>query len=105
MKLGYNIFCKKYDWGNICVYNKIISKYLRNNPTEHFYSINEICTFYKKIKEIEQFDSMYKLHEAVLSVVLEFFNKVIFITDRDVMYELFNCIFECKCSEVISNKI
>lgn len=97
---GAQYISQKYDWENTYIYDKIINKCLRNNPAERFQSIGEIWEFYEnekfKIKEIDPFEDMYKFQDAVLSVIPEFFNKAFAITDKNVICELFNCIFKHK---------
>jgi len=102
---GGEKIAKKYNWKDANVYDMIIDKCLRNNPTERFQSIEEISQFYenekkkKEIKIIDPFEDMFKFHKAIVSVVPEFFNSVYNITDKGVMYELFNSIFSCKYNE------
>lgn len=97
---GAEYISKKYDWKNAYIYDSIIDKCLRNNPTERFQSINEIIQFYKKeiskTEELDPFVDMYEFHDAVLSVVPEFYHHAFAITDKDVMCELFNSIFADK---------
>lgn len=91
---------QKYDWEDAYIYDSVISRCLRNNPTERFQSIEEIVQFYNneksKVKEIDPFDDMYVFHNAVLRVVPEVYNNAFAITDKDVMCELFNSIFSDK---------
>ena len=102
---GGEKIAKKYNWKDANVYDMIIDKCLRNNPTERFQSVEEISQFYKngkkkkEIKIIDPFEDMFEFHEAIVSVVPEFFNSVYNITDKGVMSELFNSIFSCKYNE------
>lgn len=96
----------KYDWDDAYIFDNIISKCLRNNPTERFQSIDEIIQFYKSQKsqadreeELNPFEDMYVFHDAVLSVVPEFYNRAFAITDKDVICELFNSIFSHKYNQ------
>ena len=102
---GGEKIAKKYNWKDANVYDMIIDKCLRNNPTERFQSIEEISQFYenekkkKKIKIINPFGDMSKFHKAVVSVVPEFFDSVNNITDKGVMCDLFNSIFSHKYNQ------
>ena len=81
---GGEKIAKKYNWKDANVYDMIIDKCLRNNPTERFQSVEEISQFYKngkkkkEIKIIDPFEDMFEFHEAIVSVVPEFFNSVPF---------------------------
>ena len=100
---GAEYISQKYNWDNAYIYDDIINKCLRNNPAERFQSINEIIEFYdnekSKMKELDPFEDMYEFHDAVLSVVPEFYNQAFAITDKETMYELFNSIFGCKYNQ------
>lgn len=97
---GSEYISKKYDWEDAAIFDIIINKCLRNKPTERFQSIEEIIEFYKNEKsskkELNPFDDMYKFHDAVLSVIPEFYNNAFVITDKSLMCDLFNSIFKCK---------
>ncbi len=97
---GGQYISEKHDWEDAHIYDSIINKCLRNNPTERFQSIEEIIEFYKneksKKKELDPFDDMHKFHNAVLSVIPEFYNNAFVITDKNLMCDLFNSIFKCK---------
>lgn len=97
---GAEYISQKYDWDDAYIYDNIISKCLRNNPTERFQSIDEIVRFYQeektKTKEIDPFDDMYLFHDAILSVVPEFYNRAVAITDKEIMCKLFDSIFSNK---------
>ena len=103
---GKEKIANKYNkWKDAYIYDMIIDKCLRDNPNERFQSIEEISQFYenekkkKEIKIIDPFEDMFEFHKAIVSVVPEFFNSVYNITDKGVMYELFNSIFSCKYNE------
>lgn len=100
---GAEYISRKYNWENAYIYDSIISRCLRNNPTERFQSIGEIIQFYKKekskTKELDPFEDMYVFHSAILSVIPEFYNHAFVITDKDVMCELFNSIFAGKYNQ------
>lgn len=85
-------------WKDANIYDNIISKCLRNKPTDRFQSIDEIIDFYKKekakTKELDPFDDMYMFRDAVLSVVPEFYNRAFVISDKDIMCQLFDSIFK-----------
>ncbi len=97
---GAEYISQKYKWDDAYIYDNIISKCLRNNPAERFQSISEINKFYNnekyKKKELDPFEDMYKFHNAVLSVVPEFYKRAFAITDKEVMCELFNSVFSCE---------
>lgn len=97
---GAECISRKYSWDNAYIYDEIISRCLRNNPSERFQSIDEIIQFYKNEKgnnkELNPFDDMNVFHDAILSVVPEFYNQASAITDKKVMCELFNSIFSSK---------
>lgn len=90
----------KYDWEEAYIFDLVINKCLRNNPSERFQSINEIAEFIQsekeKRKELDPFDDMYEFHDAVLSVVPEFYDYVFEVTDKNVMCNLFEVIFSKK---------
>ena len=93
----------KYNWDDAVIYDRIINKCLRNHPEERFQSIDEIVQFFEreerekyKSKEIDSFDDMYTFHSAILSVVPEFYNHALSISDKDVMCQLFESIFAQK---------
>lgn len=90
----------KYHWKNAFLYDEIISKCLCNNPNDRFQTIDELEDFYRSElshqKEINVMDDMYAFHDAVVSAVPEFYGKVFFITDKDMMCELFKSIFNKK---------
>lgn len=97
---GTECISRKYSWDNAYIYDEIISRCLRNNPSERFQSIDEIIQFYKNEKEnnkeLDPFEDMNVFHDAILSVVPEFYNQASAITDKKVMCELFNSIFSSK---------
>ena len=97
---GAECISRKYSWDNAYIYDEIISRCLRNNPSERFQSIDEIIQFYKNEKgnnkELNPFDDMNVFHDAILSVVPKFYNQASAITDKKVMCELFNSIFSSK---------
>ena len=97
---GAEQISSKYHWENALLYDRIISKCLCNNPTHRFQTIDELEYFCKSElshqKEINVMDDMYAFHDAVVSVVPEFYGKVFFITDKDTMSELFKSIFSKK---------
>lgn len=94
---GAECISQKYNWDDAYIFDSIISRCLRNNPLERFQSIGEIIQFYQnengKKKELDPFEDMYVFHDAILSVVPEFYNRAFAITDKEVMRELFNSIF------------
>ena len=94
---GAECISQKYNWDDAYIFDSIISRCLRNNPLERFQSIDEIIQFYQnekgKKKELDPFEDMYVFHDAILSVVPEFYNRAFAITDKEVMRELFNSIF------------
>lgn len=97
---GPKYISQNYDWDDAYIYDQIIDKCLRNNPTERFQSIDEIIQFYEnekyKEKELDPFEDMYEFHNAVLSVVPEFYNQPYAVTDKKVICKLFNSIFSTK---------
>lgn len=102
---GAEQISQKYNWKDAYIYDDIINKCLRNNPEERFRSIDEIGRFYKneKIKqqEIDPFEDMYTFHEAVLSVIPEFHNCAVAITDKKLICELLKSIFSSKYNQQI----
>ena len=103
---GKEKIANKYNkWKDADIYDIIIDKCLRDNPNERFQSIEEIDKFYEnkknEIRIINPFQDMLKFHDAIVSVVPEFFNSVDNITDKGVMSELFNSIFSCKYNEAL----
>ena len=94
---GAEHISQKYNWKNAYIYDIIIDTCLRNNPVERFQSISEISTFINeeksKIKEIDPFEDMYKFHNAVLSVVPEFYKQAFAIDNKEVICELFKSVF------------
>jgi len=102
---GAEYISQKYDWTDAYIYDNIISKCLRNNPAERFQSVDEIIQFYKeekdKTKEIDPFDDMFKFHNAVVRVVPEVYNQAFSITDKEIMCELFESIFEKKYNKAL----
>ena len=56
---GADYISQKYDWEDAYIYDSVIGRCLRNNPTERFQSIEEIVQFYNneksKVKEIDPF--------------------------------------------------
>lgn len=105
---GAECILEKYSWNNASIYDNIINRCLRNNPSERFQSIDEILQFYKNEKnkskgkkELDPFEDMYAFHDAILSIVPEFYNHAVAITDKKVMYELFNSIFSNKYNKPI----
>lgn len=97
---GAEYVSQKYDWKDAYIYDSILNRCLRNNPEERFQSIDEIIEFYQseknKAKELDPFEDMYAFHDAILSVVPEFYNHAFAITDKEIMCELFNSIFAKK---------
>lgn len=97
---GAEQISSKYHWENACLYDEIISKCLRNSSNDRFQTIDELEDFCKSElshqKEINVMDDMYAFHDAVVSVVPEFYGKVFFITDKDTMSELFKSIVSKK---------
>lgn len=97
---GAEYISQKYEWDDAYIFDGIISRCLRNNPSERFQSIDEIIQFYhnekNKEKELDPFEDMYEFHRAILSVVPEFYNNAYAISDKAVMCELFNQIFSSK---------
>lgn len=102
---GAEYISQKYDWDDAYIFDSIINKCLRNNPTERFQSIDEIIQFYEnekyKEKELDPFEDMHVFHSAILSVVPEFYNQAFAITDKEVMCDLFNSIFSGKYNQPI----
>lgn len=102
---GAEHISQEYDWDDVYIFDSIISRCLRNNPTERFQSIDEIIQFYenekKKKKKLNPFEDMYEFHDAILSVYPEFYNRAIDITDKNVMCELFDSIFSRKYNQPI----
>ena len=102
---GAEYISQKYNWDDAYIFDSIISKCLRNNPTERFQSIDEIIQFYKneknKEKEINPFEDMRVFHKAILSVVPRFYNYAFAVTDKEVMCKLFNKIFSGKYNHKI----
>lgn len=100
---GAENISQKYSWGDAYIYDSIISRCLRNNPTERFQTTEEIIQFYKNEKsktiEFDPFEDMYTFHDAILSIVPEFYNDAFAITDKDVMSELFHSIFTRKYNQ------
>lgn len=100
---GAEYISQKYNWEDAYIYDSIINKCLRNNPAERFQSIEDIIQFYEneksKTKEIDPFEDMYVFHKAILSVVPEFYNHAVAVTDKEVMCELFNSIFGSKYNQ------
>ena len=102
---GAESISQKYDWDDAYIFDSIINKCLRNNPTERFQSIDEIIYFYKnkknKKEELDPFQDMHTFHSAILSVVPEFYNQAFAITDKEVMCDLFNSIFSSRYNNPI----
>lgn len=102
---GAEYISQKYKWDDAYIFDTIISKCLRNNPVERFQSIDEIIQFYKneksKEKELDPFEDMKTFQSAILSVVPEFYNQAFAITDKEVIYQLFNSIFSKKYNQPI----
>lgn len=102
---GAEYISNKFHWEDAIIYDAILNKCLRNKPEERFQSIEEIIEFYKnekfKRKEIDPFEDMYKFHEAVLSVIPEFYNEAYCISDKKTMAQLFKSIFEQKYNHSI----
>lgn len=102
---GSEYISPKYDWDDAYIFDSIINKCLRNKPTDRFQSIDEIIQFYKneknKEKELDPFDDMHVFHNAILSVVPEFYDQAFAITDKEVMCELFNSIFSHRYNQSI----
>lgn len=100
---GAEYISQKYHWTDANIYDSIINKCLRNNPSERFQSIDEIILFCNseksKSKELNPFDDMEKFHEAILSVVPEFYNHAVSITDKETMCVLFDSIFASKYNQ------
>ena len=89
---GKQKIANKYNkWKDADIYDMIIDKCLRDNPNERFQSIEEIDKFYEnknkknEIRIINPFEDMLEFHNAIVSVVPEFFNSVDNITDKGVM--------------------
>lgn len=103
---GAECITQKYNWDDAYIFDRIISRCLRNNPLERFQSIDEIYQFYQnekdKKKELDPFKDMHVFHDAILSVVPEFYNRAHAITDKEVMCELFNSIFSGKYNQPIT---
>ncbi len=93
---GAKCISQKYKWKNAYIYDEVINKSLRNEPSERFQSVDEIIKFIDdethKSKEIDIFEDMRKFHRAILSVVPEFYNHPFVIKDKSIMCELFNSI-------------
>ncbi|MBE5934296.1 MAG: serine/threonine protein kinase [Lachnospiraceae bacterium] len=87
-------------WKMAYIYDRMIEKCLRNNPAERFQTIEEIEQFLEdekeKMKEVDIFDDMYTFHDAILSVIPEFYNRPFKITDKEDMNQLFESIFSKK---------
>lgn len=102
---GAELIAKKYDWKDAYIFDIILSKCLRNNPSERFQSIDEIAQFYNneknKEKLLDPFEDMHAFHRAILSVVPEFYKRAFEVTDKDIMCELFRSIFSCKYNRPI----
>lgn len=100
---GAENISQRYSWNNAHLYDSILNRCFRNNPLERFQSIDEIYLFIEnnKKKKIDPFEDMNVFHNAILSVVPEFYNKAFAITDKEVMCELFNSIFSEKYNEPI----
>lgn len=102
---GAELISEKYGWDNANIYDKIISKCLRNNPSERFQSIDEITQFYNnekdKKKELDPFEDMEEFHDAILSVVPAFYKQAFAITDKEVMCKLFSEIFSREYNQPI----
>lgn len=102
---GAECISQKYSWDDAYIYDSIISRCLRNNPSERFQSIDEIIQFYNneknEKKELDPFQDMYEFRRAILSVVPEFYNRAFSITDKEVMCELFNSIFSREYNQPI----
>lgn len=100
---GAECIAQKYAWEDAHIYDSIISKCIRNNPVERFQSVTEIKQFYNdekyKTRELDIFEDMRTFHEAILSVVPEFYNHVFSIVDKNVMCELFDKIFSNKYNQ------
>lgn len=100
---GSEYISQKYHWTDANIYDSIINRCLRNNPLERFQSIDEIIQFYNsqknQSKDLDPFDDMEKFHEAVLSVVPEFYNHAVSIADKETMCELFDRIFASKYNQ------
>lgn len=97
---GAENISQKYIWDHAYIYDSIISRCLRNNPTERFQTIEEIIQFYENEKsktiEFDPFEDMYEFHDAILTIVPEFFNRAFTITDKEEMSDLFHSIFTRK---------
>lgn len=102
---GAELIAQKYRWDDAYIFDIIISRCLRNNPSERFQSIKEIEQFYynekNKEKTCDPFEDMRVFHCAILSVVPEFFKCAFEITDKDTMCGLFNSIFSHKYNQSI----
>ncbi len=102
---GAELIAKKYGWKDAYIFDIILSKCLRNNPSERFQSIDEIAQFYNneknKEKLLDPFEDMHTFHRAILSVVPEFYKRAFEVTDKDIMCELFRSIFSCKYNRPI----
>lgn len=102
---GAENISQRYNWDNAHIFDTIIARCLRNNPSERFQSIDEIIKFYSseknKKKEIDPFDDMYLFHDAILSIFPEFYNHAYVITKKEDMCKLFNSIFSHKYNNSI----
>ena len=100
---GAERISSKYDWEEAYIYDNVINKCLRNNPDERFQQVSEIFEYIQaenaKRKELDPFEDMYKFHDAILSVVPEFYGKAYKITDKDIICELFDKIFSEKYNQ------
>ena len=100
---GAEYISQKYAWNDAHIFDSIINRCLRNNPSERFQSIDEIVQFYKnekiKEKELDPFEDMHMFHSAILSVVPEFYNQAFVITNKATMCELFDSIFSHKYNQ------
>lgn len=102
---GSEYISQKYNWDDAYIFDSIISRCLRNNPSERFQSIDEIMQFYKneknKKRELDPFEDMSVFHNAILSVVPEFYDHAFAITDKETMCKLFDSIFSNKYNQPI----
>ena len=94
---GAEYISQRYDWDDAYIFDNIIMRCLRNDPKERFQSIEEIEEYYNveksKTKDLDPFEDMYRFHDAVVSVVPEFYGQAFSITDKKIMSQLFERIF------------
>ncbi len=82
---GAKCISQEYKWKNAYIYDQVISKSLRNDPSERFQSIDDIKDFIdNESYEIDSIEDMRKFHRSVLSVVPEFYNHPFVIRDKSM---------------------